>query len=72
MVLEVAHDALNRPAAAKVLNPDLARQPNAIAPRFLREAAGRGGCRARERGAHLARRHRGSSAPYIVMPLLKV
>lgn len=69
VVLEVAHDVLKRPAAAKVLNPRLLRQPKAIA-RFLREARA---AAAVEHDHVVPIWHVGAEdgTPYIVMPLLK-
>jgi hypothetical protein len=69
VVLEVSHDVLDRPAAAKVLKPELVRQPTAIA-RFLREARA---AAAVEHDHVVPIWHVGaeSGAPYIVMPLLK-
>jgi serine/threonine protein kinase len=69
VVLEVAHDILNRPAAAKVLMPRLVRQPKAIA-RFLREARA---AAAVEHDHVVPIWHVGAEdgKPYIVMPLLK-
>ncbi len=69
IVLEVADDALNRRVAAKVLNPDLAKEPDATA-RFLREARA---AAAVEHDNVVPILHVGveAGAPYIVMPLLK-
>jgi hypothetical protein len=69
VVLEVADDTLNRRVAAKVLNPDLARKPDAGA-RFLREARA---AAAVEHDHVVPILHVGSDggAAYIVMPLLK-